>query len=51
MDNWLWRGEGIHINELKPLPIYRKGFKYYFIRDVFILAERLYLVSHNKIGL
>ena len=51
MDNRLWKGEGIHINKLKPPPIYRKGFKYYSMRDVFILAKRLHLASHNKIGL
>ena len=51
MDSKLWKGEGIYINKLKPLPIYQKGFKYYIIKDVFILVERLYLVNHNKIGL
>ena len=39
MDNRLWKGEGIHINELESPPIYRKGFKYYFIKDVFILVK------------
>ena len=39
MDNKLWRGKGVYINELEPLPIYWKRFKYYFIRDVFISVE------------
>ena len=51
MDNKLWRGKGIYINKLKLLPIYRKGFKYYSIKDAFIWVERSYLVSYNKIGL
>ena len=51
MDNRLWKGEGIYINKLEPPPIYWRGFKYYSIRDVFILVERLYLASHDKMGL
>ena len=39
MDSRLWRGEGIYINELEPLPIYRNGFQYYLIRDVFISVK------------
>ena len=50
MDNKLWKGENIYINELKFLSIYWKKLEYYSIRDTFILAERLYLVNHNKIG-
>ena len=50
MDNKLWKGKGIHINKLKPPPIYRKRFKYHFIKDVFISVKRSHLANHNKIG-
>ena len=51
MDNRLWKGEGIYINELKPPPIYRKRLEHHLIRDAFISVKRSHLVSHNKIGL